>query len=259
MFRQGAPLRAPSEPDQVRTVAHAHRLMPRIRFAAATSTAHDLRPTAPADLLGGVSPGSGPAQTTLHKGRLEALSDGVFAVVLTLLVLDLKLDHLPRHASDAEVWAALREIARPLFGYAFSFIIVAIFWVLQDRKFAFLTHTNIRHAAWTFAFLFGVTLMPFSVSIYLRAMNSGAANLIYFGNFTFIAAMLVGAWFDARRTGLVNAATDPIAIHQFTIKLVGMTLANAAGAAVAYFQPTLAAPALVVIALVARFLKKRAA
>jgi len=211
----------------------------------------------PADLLAPVS--SGPAQTILHKGRLEALSDGVFAVVLTLLVLDLKLDHLPRHVSDAEVWAALQDVARPFFGYAFSFVIVAIFWVLQDRKFAFITHTNVRHATWTFAFLFGITLMPFSVSIYLRAMSSGAANLVYFGNFTFIAAMLVGAWLDARHTGLVDAAANPTALRQFTVKLVGMTLANGAAAIVAYFRPALAAPALVIIVVGARFLRKRAA
>lgn len=197
-----------------------------------------------------------PQQNLLHKGRLEALSDGVFAVVLTLLVLELKLDHLPRHASDAEVWAALREIRGPLLGYAFSFVIVAVFWVLQDRKFALLTHTTIRHAIWTLAFLFGVTLMPFSASLYLRSMQSGVACGFYFATFAFIAAMLLGAWLDARRSGLVNATTDPAVVSRFTHRLVGIALANAVGAVVAYFQPTYGAVALVLAVALARGLMR---
>ena len=63
----------------------------------------------------------------LSKHRLEALSDGVFAVVMTLLVLELKPD-LPAHADNEAVAHALRELALPLVGYAFAFVISGIFW-----------------------------------------------------------------------------------------------------------------------------------
>jgi len=195
---------------------------------------------------------SHPTPTVLHKGRLEALSDGVFAVVLTLLVLDLKLDHLPPHASDAEVWAALREIARPLIGYVFSFAIVALFWVLQNRKFSLLTHTTVRHAVWTFAFLFGVSLMPFSVSVYLRSMLSGAANVVYFANFAFIAAMLLGGWLDARRAGLVAATVDAATVRQLTRRLTAIVVGTVVATAVAYFQPSFAGFAFVIVVLALR-------
>lgn len=184
---------------------------------------------------------------TLHKGRLEALSDGVFAVVLTLLVLDLKLDHLPAHASNAEVKEALTDVAQPLIGYAFSFAITAAFWVLQHRKFSFLAHTTVRHTVWTLAFLFGISLIPFSVSIYLRSMQSGAASCVYFANFTFIAAVLLGGWLDAQRSRLLETKVNKATRDRFTQRLVGMTLAMAIGSVVAYFQPGYAGAALAII------------
>ena len=189
----------------------------------------------------------GSFQGTLHKGRLEALSDGVFAVVLTLLVLDLKLDHLPAHASNAEVKDALREALHPLIGYAFSFAITAAFWLLQHRKFSFLTHTTVRHTVWTLAFLFGISLIPFSVSIYLRSMQSGVASCAYFGNFTFIAAVLLGGWLDAQRSKLIASTATKATRDRFTQRLAGMTLAMAIGSVVAYFQPGYAGAALALV------------
>jgi len=62
------------------------------------------------------------------KARLEMLCDGIFAIAMTLLVLELKVPNLPRRAESAEIWHALREHALPFLGVALTFILASTFW-----------------------------------------------------------------------------------------------------------------------------------
>ena len=160
------------------------------------------------------------------KHRLEALSDGVFAVVMTLLVLEIKPELEP-FAGDEAVAHTLRALALPLLAYAFTFLISCIFWNLHHRKFTLLRHTNTRHTALTLVFLFAVTLLPVSISIYIRAKSSALAHVVYFGNFTLIAFSLLLSWLYARRAGLADPAfpgslTRNLSVRMFTLTLVGV-------------------------------------
>ena len=92
---------------------------------------------------------------------------------------------------------------RPLVGYAIAFAVTGVFWSLHHRKFALLRHTNGLHSALTLAFLFSVTLLPLSISIYLQAMGTSRGQALYFGNFAFIALTLLASWLYARRAGLI--------------------------------------------------------
>ena len=65
----------------------------------------------------------------LHLTRVEAFSDGVFAIVVTLLVLELKLPPLKDHASVSELAHQLVELAPKFLGWLISFIIVCKFWL----------------------------------------------------------------------------------------------------------------------------------
>src|SRR3954468_6855213 len=94
--------------------------------------------------------------------RLEALSDGVFGVVMTLLVLELKLENVPPKATDAELLQGLAHNIRPLFGYALSFGLAGVFWVQQHRQLAMTHRSNAQHIAANLVLLFFVTLLPFS-------------------------------------------------------------------------------------------------
>ena len=73
--------------------------------------------------------------STIAKHRLEALSDGIYAIALTLLVLELKLPVLPHGASDAEVRAGLLQLLPKGFAWLLSFWVIAMFWLAQQRLF----------------------------------------------------------------------------------------------------------------------------
>ncbi len=171
----------------------------------------------------------------MSKHRLEALSDGVFAVVMTLLVLEIKPELEP-HASNEAVRHMLGALALPVLTYSFAFFISCTFWVLHHRKFAMLRHTNSLHTALTLGFLFTVTLLPVSVSIYLRAKANGLAGVVYFGNFTLIALILLVGWIYAQRVGLVDAARPAKESADLTRKMTTMTLVGLITIATLYFE-----------------------
>jgi len=99
----------------------------------------------------------------LATSRVEAFSDGVLAVVITLLVLEVKVPENLR--SNAEVWAAIRHIAPVLLAWAVSFAFVLTFWVSHHYFFASLKHTD-RGLLWLNGlFLLSVTLIPFPTGL----------------------------------------------------------------------------------------------
>jgi uncharacterized membrane protein len=67
------------------------------------------------------------AKATFGRGRIEAFSDGVIAIIVTIMVLEL---HIPETALEGDVWTQLvLPLAPKLIGYALSFLVVAIMWV----------------------------------------------------------------------------------------------------------------------------------
>ena len=90
----------------------------------------------------------------MNKHRLELFSDGVFAIVLTLLVLDLRVP-------TAQGLAGLREIAPALLVHAASFFVVGVFWLIHHGGLARVDEISSRTLMWNLVSLFWITLIPF--------------------------------------------------------------------------------------------------
>jgi uncharacterized membrane protein len=187
--------------------------------------------------------------TPFSKQRLEALSDGVFAVVMTLLVLDLKVERLPAHASNADVLHALRELRLPVFAYGLSFLLASLFWVQQHVKFAMMDRVDGPHLAASLAFLLGVTLLPFSVSVYYQGIGNGIGPAIYFANQALIAGTLALSWHRARRCNLVSSKVPIANQRRFSHRLTALALGFAAGAAAGLIKPIYAGVAFSIVVL----------
>src|ERR1043165_9298187 len=97
-------------------------------------------------------------------GRLLSLSDGVVAIALTLLVLQLRVP-TPHEVADqnsaAALAAQLGQGGDQLVSYAISFYIIAQFWLIHHRVFRQISAHQEGLAWWNFAFLFTITVMPF--------------------------------------------------------------------------------------------------
>jgi uncharacterized membrane protein len=97
--------------------------------------------------------------------RLEAFTDGVFAIAATLLVLDLTSHTLGEVGSDAEMWSALGDMW-PLFAnFAISFALLCILWMVHVRQFEYIARVDGGMMWLNNARLFFVVLVPFATGM----------------------------------------------------------------------------------------------
>jgi uncharacterized membrane protein len=93
----------------------------------------------------------------MRKDRLLAFSDGVFAIIITIMVLELKVPHEP-------TWAALMGLAPKLLSYVLSFIYVAIYWNNHHHMFETVRRVNGTTLWANMALLFFLSLIPFATA-----------------------------------------------------------------------------------------------
>src|SRR5689334_2308606 len=92
--------------------------------------------------------------------RLAALSDGIFAVAMTILVLDLHIPEAAKILSVHDLWVDLKTLTPRLLTYLMSFLTLGIFWVGQQVQLHHVVRSN-RHYTWlNLGFLALVTLIP---------------------------------------------------------------------------------------------------
>ena len=95
--------------------------------------------------------------------RLGALSDGIFAIVLTLLVLELRLP--PANEEPGQVWQALVENNHELVGWVVSFVVLARMWAIHHDTLASLKLVSSRTILVNFVFLATISLVPFAAKL----------------------------------------------------------------------------------------------
>jgi len=136
--------------------------------------------------------------------RLAALSDGIFAVAMTLLVLKLHVPVSGALASEHAVWELLGRLSPSLLAYGMSFLTLGIFWVGQQTQLDRLARSD-RWLTWIhLAFLLAVTLMPFSTGLLAASIASRLALVVYWLNLLLLGTGLLGGLHYAKRSGLVK-------------------------------------------------------
>jgi uncharacterized membrane protein len=137
--------------------------------------------------------------------RLAALSDGVFAVAMTLLVLDLRAPAVAAIHSDQELWLALLSLLPRLLMFVMSFMTLGIFWVGQQTQLNHLERSD-RSLSWIhIGFLFGVSILPFATTLLAEFPGYRVALVAYWLNMLFLGTMLYVSWVCAVSENLVRS------------------------------------------------------
>ncbi|MGC4041399.1 MAG: TMEM175 family protein [Flavobacterium sp.] len=136
-------------------------------------------------------------------GRIEALSDGVFAIALTLLVLEIKVPEV-HVQSEAELWEILKELAPKFSSYFLSFMTMGIFWTGQALQLSHIEKYD-RNLNWnSLFFLLFVSLLPFTTAFLGEYTHFKTAIGIYWVNIFLLGLLLLLHWKYAVRKGFVN-------------------------------------------------------
>jgi uncharacterized membrane protein len=132
----------------------------------------------------------------MTKSRIEALSDGTFAIILTLLVIELLVPDKIGSNTEAELIHILSEFGPLLVGYAISFAVIIMFWITHSVFFGTLVKTVNRPLALINALFLGfLALIPFSAHMLGRYMEFPIAAQVY-GLNVLVLGVLVVALFE---------------------------------------------------------------
>lgn len=136
--------------------------------------------------------------------RLAALSDGIFGVAMTLLLLELHVPARELVHNEADLLGELAKMGPAVVVYLMSFITLGIFWVGQQTQLNNLERSD-RHLTWMhLAFLFAVTLLPFSTRLLASFVTYRTALLVYWGNLLLLGALVYACWARAVKAKLVR-------------------------------------------------------
>ncbi len=96
----------------------------------------------------------------MNKGRIESFSDGVIAIVITIMVLQLHIPQLKEDCTSNEVWNAIFSIVPKLFDYLLSFVVISILWLNHHALFDKLPHSTSKLVWYNAFLLFAMSLIP---------------------------------------------------------------------------------------------------
>jgi len=169
--------------------------------------------------------------------RLAALSDGIFAVAMTLLVLDLHAPAREIVRDEAGLAHALSGMFPQLVTYLMSFLTLGIFWHGQQAQLNHFIRSN-HHLSWiNLAFLFGVSLMPFSTRLLADFINYRVALLCYWANIFLLGFVLYLSWRYARYAGLLKQDVTKEVCSAVARRIVIAQALYAGGAALCLINP----------------------
>ena len=136
--------------------------------------------------------------------RIQFFSDAVFAIAMTLLVLDIRV---PESESD-NLGAALVELAPEYLAYALSFVIIGVNWMSHHRKFRVITGYTTTMIRLNLLLLLLVAFVPFPTALLSDHGTETVSVVLYASVLGCIALVQSGMWMYAHHAGLLAASVD---------------------------------------------------
>jgi uncharacterized membrane protein len=174
------------------------------------------------------------------KVRLEALSDGIFAIAMTVLVLNLNPPDFPDGATNAEVYTRLSTMAQSFIGFCASFITLGMYWMTHHLALRFLVRSD-RVILWLNMYLLLlVSLVPFTTAIYAGDVDNIIVNTIFGANLIFLGILNYALWAYASRMGYLFHELTAEEKHFTSRRILTAPLVACLAMVAAMFQPRFA-------------------
>ncbi|MBC3874546.1 TMEM175 family protein [Undibacterium flavidum] len=179
------------------------------------------------------------AHGLLSKHRLEALTDGVYAVALTILVLEMKVpEALHGAANNAALLEALWEIFPKFLSWFISFFVLAIFWLAHHRLFHYAPCINVRLVFLNFISLFFASMIPFSSALIGQHSSLALGHTVYAGNMIMLALL---AWLQLLAVRDLNtqlgSSLPPGFFAASRFRLMGLVACSLCAIGIAFVAP----------------------
>ena len=182
-------------------------------------------------------------------GRIEALSDGIFAFAATVLVLDVRTPEPADIHTEAELLRALAASAPRLMPWLLSLMTLGIFWLGQQTQLSQLQRSD-RNLTWLhFVFLAVVTVLPFTTRLLADFFDYRTAFVIYWANIFLLGVAVYATWAYAERAKLIREEAHGEISGAIRRRVVIAQSLYALGAAVGLFDVRLGIALIIFIQL----------
>ena len=136
----------------------------------------------------------GESDTVFTANRLEALADGLFAIVMTLLVLEIGVPIIAESSADAELGSKLIELWPKILIYILSFLVLGSAWLNHRTAFHYITRSDGKLAWMNIIILMFVALVPFSASLLGEYTHTKVAAAVFGVNLLLIMIVAFLMW-----------------------------------------------------------------
>ncbi|MEA3062239.1 MAG: potassium channel family protein [Sphingomonadales bacterium] len=191
--------------------------------------------------------------------RLVFFSDAVFAIAITLLVIEIRVPHLPKGSPDRAFLAELANLIPSFAGYIISFAVIGMFWMGHHRAFALAGRYSGRILGWNMALLGVIAFMPFATALFAQNLNQHVPSVFYCA--TMLAAGLLNMAVVRIVTGppMVDPEADPAIVRYARGRSLSVVIGALTAVILAFFIPAYAQIGLATIGLWRRLLVERPA
>src|SRR5262245_25162139 len=161
--------------------------------------------------------------------RLEQLADGVFAIAMTLLVLELHVPDLVAAAPESELMRALIHAWPKFLTYIGTFLLLGVLWIGHNNQFHYVRHVDRRFLWLNILFLMCVGFTPFCTALLGTYIRSRVAATVYGISIFTTTVLLYAIWKYAARNGLLGHEATPEVVraaeNRILIGLAGLVVA----------------------------------
>ena len=155
------------------------------------------------------TPGISTFTNILEKNRIEALTDGIYAIVLTLSVLMIGTGLYSGPVESSTFYSVLNESIPQILNYALSFFLLSIFWMVHHRQMNTITHVDSIYIWLNLVSLFFITLVPFTTNLNSDYSDYPLAVAVYAANIMVISLSYTMSWHYATKGRRLISADLP--------------------------------------------------
>lgn len=157
--------------------------------------------------------------------RIVFFSDAVFAIAITLLVLEIKPPHLEVH-SESALRSGLLHLLPKFSGFIVSFLIIGLMWIEHHRIFRYITDYDGGLLWRNLVFLLSVSFVPFPTALYSEYFWSQTAFILYTASFAAVGLTKLWVWqYVVRRGTLLGLHTDKLTAKRISRRSLALPLA----------------------------------
>ena len=190
----------------------------------------------------------------LQLERIVFFSDAVFAIAITLLIIEVKVPHLEHEATDRDFVLALVKLIPNFVGYFFSFLVIGAYWIGHHKIYGHIVDWNYGLIWRNVLFLMVIAFMPFTTAFFSEYVTQAVPTVLYASAFALAGVLEIVLWRYAISHGLTDPEVDPRELGHMTWRMSALPAVGLLAVIIGLIKPIFAGMAFALIPFVHRLI-----